>query len=209
MKENHFENAFKIVQEGYDQLAEAYITEREKFDNWQEIKAFIKHLKEGARVLDAGSGTGIPISRFLVQEGFEVTGIDLSRAMVEVARKNVPEALFHQMNITEIDFPSNSFDGLVSCYAIIHIPREKHAGLFKSLHRILKAQGIMLISVACWEWEEVADYLGVDMFWSHYDSARTESLIRDAGFKIEFGRSLESGGEKHHWVLATKQLDKN
>jgi ubiquinone/menaquinone biosynthesis C-methylase UbiE len=205
MKENHFEKAFGIVQSGYDQLAEAYITEREKFDNWQEIKAFSEHLKEGAKVLDAGSGTGIPIAQFLVNEGFDVTGIDLSAVMVEVARKSVPKASFQQMNMTEIDFPSNSFDGLVSCYAIIHVPKEKHAELFKSFHSILKPQGIMLVSVACWEWEEIADYMGVDMFWSHYDSEKTEALIENVGFKIEFGKSIESGGEKHHWVLARKE----
>ena len=132
------------------------------------------------------------------------TGIDLSKTMVSMARKNVPGATFQRMNMTAIDFPPESFDGVISCYAIIHIPREKHASIFQSFHSILKPRGIMLVSVASWAWEEVADYLGVDMFWSHYESSKTESLIRDAGFAIEFGRTIESGGETHHWVLARK-----
>jgi len=205
MKKYAPKQAFEIVESGYDQLGDRYTTERKRFDNWNEVEAFSSRLPENAKVLDAGSGTGIPIARYLVQAGFDVTGIDLSKGMVSTAGKNVPGATFQRMNMTAIDFPPESFDGLISCYAIIHVPREEHAGIFQSFHKILKPRGVMLLSVASWAWEEVADYLGVDMFWSHYESSKTESLIRDAGFVIEFGRTIESGGETHHWVLARKR----
>ena len=206
MKKYPLDQASRIVQTGYDRLAQRYVKEREKFDNWKEVETFCSELPENARVLDAGSGTGVPIAQHLVQTGYEVVGIDFSKAMVEAARANVPGATFHQMNMVEIDLPPKSFDGLISCYAIFHVPREKHADIFRSFHTILKPRGVMLLSVASWEWEEVADYLGVDMFWSHYDPAKTKSLITEAGFDIEFGRDVESGGEKHHWVLARKSL---
>ena len=199
------DRAFKVVESGYDRLAKLYAKERERFDNWREVEAFSSQLPQNARVLDVGSGTGVPIARYLVQTGFDVVGIDLSKAMVSTAKENVPGATFDQKNMAAIDFPPESFDGLISCYAIIHVPRERHAGIFQSFHRILKPQSIMLVSVASWEWEEIADYLGVDMFWSHYSPSKTESLIISAGFNIEFGRDVESGGEKHYWVLAQKR----
>lgn len=206
MTDYPIDKAFKVVKSGYNRLAERYVTERERFDNWKEIDAFTSPLPKGARVLDAGCGTGLPIAHHLVQNGFDIVGIDLSGAMVSTARKHVPGGVFHQMNMTDIDFPEESFDGVISCYAIIHTPRQKHGDIFKSFHRILKPGGIMLVSVASWAWEEIADYLGVDMFWSHYDPDKTKSLIMDAGFDIEFGRDVESGGEKHHWVLAHKKI---
>ncbi|UCE65634.1 MAG: methyltransferase domain-containing protein [Candidatus Zixiibacteriota bacterium] len=205
MKEHSRHQAIEVVRAGYDKLAELYATEREKFDNWAEVKAFTSKLPEAARVLDAGSGTGTPIAEFLVRSGFEVVGIDISPAMVETARKNIPGTTFLQMDMTRLDFPPASFDGVISTYAIIHVPRETHAGLFESFYRVLKSGGTMLVSVASWEWEEFADYMGVDMFWSHYDSDRNESLITAAGFEIEFGCTVESGGETHHWVLAHKR----
>jgi 2-polyprenyl-3-methyl-5-hydroxy-6-metoxy-1,4-benzoquinol methylase len=198
------DKAFKIVEAGYDKIGSRYLKEREKFDNWKEVRAFCSALPSKAKVLDVGSGTGIPIARHLIQNGFEVVGIDLSKNMVSVARENVPEAEFMQMNMAAIDMPSESFDGLISCYAIFHVPREKHAHIFRSFHSLLKPRGIMLVTIASCEWEEVEKYLGVEMFWSHFDPLDTESLITDAGFKIEFGRNVESGGERHHWVLARK-----
>lgn len=204
MKKYSRDHAFEVVQAGYDRLGNRYTTEREKADNWKEVEAFTTLLPAGGRVLDAGSGTGIPIARHLVQAGFEVVGIDFSKTMVAVAAENVPDATFQLMNITAIDLAPESFDGVISTYAIIHIPCELHADIFESFYRILKSGGTMLVSVASWAWEEFADYMGVDMFWSHYDPGKTQSLITAAGFDIEFGRDVETGGEKHHWVLARK-----
>jgi len=205
MKDYSRDQALDVVRAGYDKLAGLYTTEREKFDNWAEVEAFVSKLPEGARILDAGSGTGIPIADFLVKSGFEVVGIDISSGMVETARKNVPGGTFQQMDMTGLDLPPASFDGVISTYAIIHIPRELHAGIFQSFHSILRPGGAMLVSVASWAWEEFADYMGVDMFWSHYDPDKSRSLITSAGFDIEFGRDVEAGGEKHHWVLARKR----
>jgi len=205
MKKYSSKEVFEVVKSGYDRLAKLYTKERERFDNWKEVKAFSSQLPENAKVLDAGCGTGVPIAQYLVQSGFKVVGIDISKAMISTAQENVPGASFQQMNMTSVDFPPESFDGLISTYAIIHTPREKHTDMFKSFYKILKPQGFMLVSVASWEWEEIADYMGVDMYWSHYSSSKTESLIATAGFDIDFGRTIESGGETHHWVLAHKQ----
>ncbi|UCC81267.1 MAG: class I SAM-dependent methyltransferase [Candidatus Zixiibacteriota bacterium] len=205
MKKHPRYKAFEVVMSGYNRLGNLYTLEREKADNWKEVNAFTSQLPANGRVLDAGSGTGIPIARHLVQAGFELVGIDFSKTMIAAARENVPDATFQQMNMTAIDFPPESFDGVISTYAIIHIPRELHAGIFRSFHSILKARGVMLVSVASWAWEEFADYMGVDMFWSHYGPDKTRSLITVAGFDIEFGRDVETGGEKHHWVLARKR----
>ena len=204
MKKYRRDQALEVVKSGYNQLGNLYTLEREKADNWKEVRAFTSQLPANGRVLDAGSGTGIPMARHLVQAGFEVVGIDFSITMVEAARDNVPDATFQQMNMTAIDLPPESYDGVISTYAIIHIPRETHAGIFRSFHSILKPRGVMLVSVASWAWEEFAEYMSVDMFWSHFGPDKTESLITEAGFDIEFGRDVETGGEKHHWVLAHK-----
>ena len=207
MRKRPHNQAFEVVEAGYDRIGDAYTKERGGFDNLLEMEAFTSALPEKAKVLDAGSGTGIPVARHLVASGFEVVGIDLSKTMLSVAQKNVPGATFRRMNMVDIDFPPESFDGVISTYAIIHVPREEHAGIFRSFHTILKPGGVMLVSVAAWAWEEIADYMGVEMFWSHYGPAETESLITEAGFEIEFGRDVVAGGEKHHWVLARQITD--
>ena len=144
MKNHQHRKAFEIVEAGYDRIGERYTEERGKFDIRNELKEFCSKLPPNGKVLDAGCGTGIPVGRHLIRNGFEVVGIDISKTMVATARRNLPEAMILQMNMVDINFPPESFDGLISCYALIHVPRERHAGIFQSFHTILKDQGAIL-----------------------------------------------------------------
>jgi len=46
---------------------------------------FCDQLKPKCRILDVGSGTGLPFAKFLVDRGFTVIGIDISSRMIEIA----------------------------------------------------------------------------------------------------------------------------
>jgi SAM-dependent methyltransferase len=203
MSQDRF-NHIDIVKRGYNKIASLYQAEREKFINPAELDAFVSSLPDTARVLDAGCGTGVPVARFLVDKGFRVVGIDLSETMISLARKNVPDAIYMEMNMLNMGFASESFDGIISCYAIIHNKRESNLDLFKDFNRILVPGGTMLVSVGIDDWEDIDNYYGVDMFWSHYAPDRTVALIKKAGFEIVFERAVESNDERHYWVMARK-----
>lgn len=191
-----------IVKKGYDEIARRYQADRHIFESTQELEEFASYLTGGAKILDVGCGAGIPVTKFLVQHGFEVTGIDFSEEMLKLARKNVPNAKFIQRDMTEMDFEANSFDGLVAFYSIIHVPKEEHFSLFQSFHRILRPEGIVLLCLGSDDWEATVEYYGTNMFWSHYSPAESQRLLKEAGFQIMFGKHLVKGEERHYWVLA-------
>ena len=192
----------KLVEQGYDKIAEKYHSSRAKFKHRRELAAFMRLLPEKARILDAGCGAGVPISKTLAARGFRVTGIDISRKMLELARRHVPSAKFFKKDMARLDFPANSFDGIASFYAIIHVPREKHPKIFQGFHRLLKPGGIMLACMGPDEWEATEDYKGTKMFWSHYSPEKSLEIIKESGFGIISARLLKRGGETHYWVLA-------
>lgn len=193
----------KFVQEGYNRIARRYHDDRDRFKDKGQLDEFTSLLPENARILDVGCGTGVPITRFLVDSGHKVVGIDFSEGMLALAREHVPEAEFYQKDITELDFDENSFDALTAGYCIFHVPREEHAGIFRKFHDILKTGGLMLVSMGSTEWEGTEDdFHGGDMFWSHYGPTRSLEIIKEAGFSIIFDRFVEACGEKHYWILA-------
>jgi ubiquinone/menaquinone biosynthesis C-methylase UbiE len=192
----------EVVRKGYDRLAERYQTIRHAFDSKGELDEFASLLPKKAKVLDVGCGDGIPVAQFLAECGFNVTGIDFSKNMLKLARKNVPKAKFVLKDMTKLDLETGSFDGLTAFYSIIHVPREKHFLMFQSFHRILKPKGIMLICLGPDEWEATDKYHGTEMFWSHYDPKKSLQLLRKAGFEKISDNILVRGGEKHYWILA-------
>jgi len=191
-----------LVKKGYNKIAVEYQADRHTLDNMKELEELASFLPKGAKVLDAGCGAGVPATKFLADSGFEVVGIDFSENMLKLARKNVPNATFIRKDMTKLDFADNSFDGLTALYSIIHVPREKHALLFESFHKILKSEGIMLVCMGPDEWEATKEYYGTSMFWSHHSPAKSLQLAKDAGFQTIFDTILERGKERHYWILA-------
>lgn len=61
-------------------------------------------ITEGA-VVDLGCGSGI-WARALIDSGYEVIGVDISPAMIELARQRVPEATFHVQSFVEFPLPA-------------------------------------------------------------------------------------------------------
>jgi len=195
----------EIVRKGYDIISAKYSLARSRFKNGKELSEFSKLLPAGAKVLDVGCGAGVPVSKYLSRKGFDVTGIDFSHSMVELARKNVPEAEFIRADMTKLSFPKESFDGLVALYSIIHVPREKHRKLFRDFHRILKKGAVVLVCLGADEWEGTANFFGTEMFWSQNSPENSLEIIKGAGFSVISGKVLVRGGERHYWVLARKK----
>ena len=56
-------------------------------------------------VVDLGCGSGI-WARALADSGYEVVGVDISPAMIELARQRVPEATFHVQSFVAFPIPA-------------------------------------------------------------------------------------------------------
>ena len=197
----------EIVKAGYNQIADRYLAERTvDSEDVRLLGDFIELLSPDAKVLDAGCGAGIPISKMLA-EHFDVTGVDFSEAQIELAQQNVPNAKFICEDMTQLHFPENFFDGVCSYYAIIHIPREEHRALLANFHWMLNTGGVALLCLGA---ENLIDdieenYLGARMYWSHYDSATYLTMLKEIGFSIIWSKYIKDGDGKHLFVLAQKK----
>ena len=109
--------------------------------NRKNIDFFIKQLK-GKNILDIGCGSGRD-AEYFVNKGLDVAGIDLSDRFIEISRAKVPNAKFIKMDMRNIDFPLESFDGIWSMASILHIPKIEAKNTIKQLRKVLKTNGII------------------------------------------------------------------
>ncbi|RPJ25379.1 MAG: class I SAM-dependent methyltransferase [Chloroflexi bacterium] len=199
----------KTVKDGYNAIADRYLAERRRDSgDVRLLDEFMEKLPVNAQVLDAGCGAGIPISQ-LLSERFQVTGVDFSEAQIELAKKHVPNARFICQDMTKLDFPENTFDGICSYYAIIHIPREEHQPLLANFHRMLKPGGFALLCLGAENLIDDIDenYLGTRMYWSHYDAQTYLKMLKGCGFSIIWSKRVADEtcqGAGHLFVLAQK-----
>lgn len=202
----------KTVKDGYNAIAEKYLAERTRdSEDIRLLHELIERLPANARILDAGCGAGIPISQML-SEQFQVTGVDFSEAQVELAKKNVPNSEFICEDMTKLDFPDSTFDGITSYYAIIHIPREEHEPLLANFYRMLKPGGFAVLCLGAEHLIDEVDenYLGTRMYWSHYDTETYLKMLEKYGFSIIWSKHVSDAtceGAGHLFVLAQKRTE--
>lgn len=107
----------------------------------------------GKTVLDIGFGTGI-LSKRLYDEGVEIYGIDFSAEMVNAAKEKMPNAKLYQFDFTKglsKELDGQSFDFIVTTYAIHHLTDEEKVGFIKLLKIRLTPNGKILIGDIAFE----------------------------------------------------------
>ena len=100
-------------------------------------------VRAGIRVLDVGTGPG-DAAAAAVARGADATGIDIAAAMVELASRRHPEAVFVQGSATELPFANGSFDAAVGNLVILHVGVPELAA--RELARVLVPGGRAALS---------------------------------------------------------------
>lgn len=194
-----------LVKNSYNQIARNYLAGRDQFKNTKYLEQLNRLLKPNSSILDVGCGAGVPIDRFFIDHGHEVTGIDISPEQIKLAQKNVPQATYQVKDMSELIDGEYTVDAVVSFYAIFHTPREEHLAILQRFFSFLSPSGLTLITMGAGEWEgKETDFFGGEMYWSHYGAEDNIKLVQDAGFSIISTEIDTSGNEKHLVILARK-----
>ena len=122
--------------------------------NYKEEVSFIKSLikkeqPEALTILDLGCGTGRH-DQIFVEEGFCVTGVDLSEQMISVARKNESENLkFVHGDARTVEL-NNKYDVVVALFHVMsyQVTNEDIMSVFSTASKHLKEGGLFIFD--CW-----------------------------------------------------------
>ncbi len=110
-------------------------------------------IEPGDRVLDAGCGTGSLTLR-CAERGAQVTGIDISPLMLDVASHKVDAAgLEGQVELTEMSaidldetFSDGSYDVIVSSLMFSELSEDEQRFVLRQCHRLLRDGGRLMIA---------------------------------------------------------------
>ncbi|MGV9338409.1 class I SAM-dependent DNA methyltransferase [Streptomyces sp. NPDC003688] len=96
-------------------------------------------------VADLGSGPGY-VTAHLHELGVPVFGVDVSPAMVALARAAHPRIRFHVGSMTSLDLPDGTLGGILALYSTIHIPDAHLPAVFAGFRRTLVPGGHVLLA---------------------------------------------------------------
>lgn len=153
------------------------------------LAAFVELMADadGMPVADVGCGPG-RVAGFLAAQGLDVIGVDVSRAMLAVARRAHPGIRFEEGLLTDLPVPNGSLAGAVCWYSIIHTPPEHLGAVGTELSRALALGAHLLVAFQAGTGERVqrSDVFGraVSLTSYRHDPDEVARCLTAAGFDV-------------------------
>lgn len=178
------------TRDSYDALAAGYAEEtRDLLDRLLHVRAGVVLFADlvraigGGPVADVGCGPG-HTTALLRELGADASGIDLSPAMIEIARREHPGARFEVGSMTDLEFADGSLAGVLAWWSLIHIPDEAVPGVLGQFHRVLRPGGVLAAGFHVGDGSG-DDTSGGQAYVRHRRPSRVAGWLREAGFTVE------------------------
>jgi ubiquinone/menaquinone biosynthesis C-methylase UbiE len=189
-----------------EEIQAAYDEQAELFHRFERVERLLtdRHRRRlfgglDGRVLDVACGTGTNFPHF--DPTVDLTGIDLSQAMLEKARERVDDlgldGRLRQMDAQALEFEDDQFDTVVSALSTCTFPRPREA--LQEIQRVCAPDGQILLLehgrsdigplARFQEWRSEAHYQKAGCQWTQ----EPLDLVESAGLEIERSRSALFG----------------
>jgi len=190
----------RTTADAYDAVATIYAAlPRDDLDSPSPDRAVLAAFAELARstgegpVAELGCGPG-PVTAHLRGLGLDVFGVDLSPAMIDLARETYPDLRFEVGSMDALDLADGTLNGIVSWYSIIHTPPQDLPAYFAEFRRVLAPGGHLLLAFFESEGEPVTPFDHKVTTAYRWPLDALAELAAQAGF-AETGRLLRAPRE--------------
>ncbi|PTN32446.1 class I SAM-dependent methyltransferase [Desulfonatronum sp. SC1] len=150
-------------------------------------------------VLDACCGAGT-LSKYLSRAGMDVTAVDLSKSMLQIARNKSHEVTFCHADVTQLKL-ENSVDGSVIALSLHEMPEHSRAAVWESMKRCTLNNGpLVLLDYTPAVHPSLASRLAETIIWKDEKSLDED----DPGHFQNFQEFMSIGGARG-WLVEKRQ----
>lgn len=121
------------------------------------VRTWARSLPPAASILDLGCGDGVPISQALIEEGFDVHGVDASPSLAAAFQRSFPKATIACEAVEDSRFFGRTFDAAVAVGLIFLLSPDAQRNLIRGVARALIPGGRLLFTspAALCRWTDV------------------------------------------------------
>lgn len=170
----------------YDAIAEQWDLQRTRLSPLEAevLETVAGSVAAGSTILDLGCGTGRPIASFFAAAGHRIIGVDQSAGMLAFAKQRLPA---HQWVLGNIeDFVATEpVAAIIAWDSLFHIPRDRHAAIFRRARAALVADGRFALTVGGSAHPAFTDTMfGQPFFYDSFPPDQVVAMLEAAGFRV-------------------------
>jgi SAM-dependent methyltransferase len=181
-------NAYDAVAALYADLFQGALDDQPLDRAALDVFAEVVRTAGGGPVAELGCGPG-HVTAYLQKLGLDMFGLDLSPAMINLAREAYPELRFEVGSMDALNLADGGLRGIVSWYSVIHTPPQELPAYFREFRRVLAPDGHLLLGFFESEGEPVTPFDHKVTLAYRWPIDELAALARAADF-VEVGRVL-------------------
>ncbi len=182
---------------GYEDVAEDFMAARNVRIGPSTVREWSGTVAPGSSILDLGCGHGVPISQVLVEEGFDVYGVDGSAKLIRAFCERFPGAHAECSAVEDSKFFGRTFDAVVAIGLMFLLTPDIQAEIIRKIGRALNPGGKFLFTSAkeAVEWRDsLTGRESVSL-----GAERYVEILREAGLTL-VGEDVDEGGNHYYYV---------
>ncbi|MGE8723367.1 class I SAM-dependent methyltransferase [Leptospira terpstrae] len=202
--------------ETWNEIANLYAEKFMDFELYNETYDFFcLNLPINANVLEFGCGPG-NITKFIKNKrnDLNILGTDISKNMIEIAKKNNPSCNFHVSDIRKFNIHQSKYQGIISGFCLPYLSNSDLENLIPKLYSSLANNGILYLSFVEGNPIESGIKIGRDgkkLYFFYHDKKLVSNILSINHFNIEKSFNLDyQNNDKsvdNHIVFIAKKID--
>lgn len=168
----------------YEQHAETYDQERSRnlFEKpW--LDRFLTLVPPGGSILDIGCASGEPISRYILEGGYNVTGVDSSPSMIAHCRARFPNQTWVVADMRTLSLP-RQFQGILAWDSYFHLPPNDQRRMFAIFRGHAGANAALMFTSGPQAGEAIGTYQGEPLYHASLAPEEYRALLDEHGFDV-------------------------
>jgi len=147
------------------------------------LERFSALLPEGGKVLDLGCGMGEPIGRWLIEQGYRLTGVDSSPSLIARCRKRFPGQEWIVADMRGLDLASR-FDGIIVWHSSFHLNPDDQRAMFPIFAAHSAPGAALMFTSGDDEGVRIGEWQGEPLYHSSLSPSEFEALLEENGYSV-------------------------
>lgn len=193
------------VYEFYEEIVQWFDDARTKTLMESEyLNLIVNSVPAGGSILDLGCGTGEPIAKFFIENGFKVTGIDGSKKMIALCKQRFPGEQWIVSDMREINLPQQ-FDAILAWHSFFHLDQNSQRKMFSVFESHIKPGGILVFTSGDEEGEGWSDNSNQQLYHASLSIKEYKKLLGEFSFNVLLHKIHDPQcGDATVWVTQKK-----
>ena len=147
------------------------------------LDQFLTLTPDSTSVLDLGCGMGEPIAKYLIEQGYAVTGIDTSHTFIDLCKKRFPlqDWLVADMRNVVLE---KVFQGIIAWDSFFHLNHADQRRMFSTFRQYAASGTTLLFTSGPSYGEAIGEYQGEPLYHASLDAAEYQTLLQEQGFRV-------------------------